>query len=572
MAAADGTELPEAVDEVRFNRRPSLVRLAILARFEYFDTTEGGARARVATALGVKPATLSHQIQQDDQLRRIALATEAARVAPSHVLSRLARRLLTSSAIERFELHMPPHWWPQLERAVLDPSGRLRPRAPVEVLGAAECFIAHHAPTRRPDLLADRPAGEERPWAGLDDQQRHDACELIRWLCALTAGPYQAASEARDLLALLVPAAPELVMGFADGAPNGQSVLLPLERAVRIYRADLALRDAVSGWLLAKDRSTTPPSSALILLRTLCRRTPGPDGSELRRLLTDYTTGLVDQSSTVATIKRRAALWIAWEMGMELDAEAQLGDVLSAARAARADLGSVDDFVEWEGFLNHVGDGPAGAGEILAAVQQIDRRRPASRRGHWSVASPSVQEAARRLLAELLVTPCLIRRRTTMDVLEACGPAVAGPVGIEAARVLVDAAGEHGLEHVADRAAYVAGAMRDMRALGPVISVAMDETVALPVRRSAILAIGHIVHRNQQHPDVGSGLDALAALVDREQGPVVPSVVQAMAVVRRTRFERHFEDPPVRWSEDTKAVAAWGKELLDDPLLPPVLP
>jgi hypothetical protein len=137
---------------------------------------------------------------------------------------------------------------------------------------------------------------------------------------------------------------------------------------------------------------------------------------------------------------------------------------------------------------------------------------------------------------------------------------------------MLESSGDPALEHLAERAAYVTGSMRDVRALNAVVAVATNERGPVPVRAAAISAIGDIVHRNQRSHEVSRGLDVLAELVDGEPGPLTAPIVQAMAVVRRTRFERHFEDPPARWPERAKQNASWGKELLDDPMLPAAPP
>jgi hypothetical protein len=166
------------------------------------------------------------------------------------------------------------------------------------------------------------------------------------------------------------------------------------------------------------------------------------------------------------------------------------------------------------------------------------------------------------------VTPCLVRRGNIIEVFVAAGPAVTEPVAFEAASALLQSVDDSSVDYLAERAAYVVGQMRHIGTIDAVVDATRRNNPALHVRTAVISALADIVHGNQHEAAAGRGLDALQDLADDIDGPLAIPVARAMAVVRRTRFERRLDDPPVRWPDEAKQLAAWGRELLDDPMLP----
>lgn len=488
-------------------RRDQLVRLAIDAQFDYYDQRRkpGQPRARdqIAITLGVDVQAVTKMRAQASRLVKLAQAAEAAHVTRPEYLSRLARRLLLSDRpYERYSVHTPAHWWEHWRRSIFQDDGTIAPRNPAEVLSAAESFIATHAPLWRPDLTTRDERQVERPWSALASEDRVYAAQLLRALGILVCGPYNAAAEARDLLALLAPADLDAALGMVASDPGGARVLRAVERSLRVYRTDHELYEKVQSWVLQQPRTLIKATAMLPLLRTLCRGTrPHPDVLGLIADAANADLGLEQTAS-----EQRSAAWIALELGLQVKADrCPHHDVLVAGAAARQELGPDGEFVEWDNFVDHI-EQDAPSALLVRPVATIDTR-VADRREHWRHVEPRLQGPIRALLVRILVAPCLIQRRTILEVFDAAGFGVQEAVGVEASRLLQRMPGDSSISYVGETAAYIAGRMTHTGTLRYLNSIAIDRSLAPAVRRLAILGLGDTVHRNQQRKGTEAELD-----------------------------------------------------------------
>lgn len=559
----------------------SLVRFAWAAQL---DAHQGRhqphpvtGRQALAVALGYTPQQLSTQAAAGgDRLADLVDDLEQLGFARHGEVSRLAEQLQLRG--ER-RSSVSPRWWASIrERFHLgDPDREPTFRRPLDVILAGEAFVAHHQ-----RQLFSRSSGR-RPLDGDDEI----ACrQLVASLGRLACGPYGVAHDALQLVAMLVPLEPELVVELLKpGGPRAQLVRA-WERSVRSTSWNAHVRQQFASML------ATPPEHVF-------RREEWLRG--LRRLrLSDFehsTTATTERRwlhqqlllamqgergyAGARALDRRYALWVAAEVTPDDGAWAQvvaaagddpvLAQLVPTAETMRARLaaaplhhrdgfwyGAADTWPQWSTDRT--------VAEILDATRFGTRGW--SQHDTWRWARRATRVVGGQLVRDALLAPCAIRHRSAADALYAGGRECrASATAMTSAVLRAELAATAPHPAVVQRCLALLGLLRHPAAIPVVEDVLRATTTTADGTLAATIATaGDLAAANpgQEYGLVGW----IAPRVMRHSSDTDLVVTGIHATVAAHR------DPAVVFGGlDTSAPAVgsalgWAEEVLTDPLLP----
>ena len=414
-----------------------LIELALKAQLDGWTIRHGNrGQQEYVQRTGLSDSTISDKIKEHPA--DAARECEELGIVPFGTVSRLAVRLDQYQG-QRLILRVSgAAWEPLRDLCAIDGVTAPAFRAPTEAVLAAEAFIAAH----REAFVAGQP---------LNEDNTQIASHLASELCRIASGPTLLDSECLDVLALLAPKVPGVLLDHIDSHPFGTKVVRSLDRAVRRERTNRPFRTSVHQLL----RSPGGPNRN----RLLPRRRYWMRG--LRRVV------LFDQQNAAATAERSWALgqlrramrgeasyewlteddrvyafWVLVELtrnesswrDIEAIAAEQpgLAQHIPAARRAR-DWHANHSHLEL--FCHTPRSGWEPPTEAVAVIEcHLETTRPRVFHG----LRPAVRRGAMHLLRDALLTPCDIQKRTACDTLIASGQAVTEAAASVVASLVAD--------------------------------------------------------------------------------------------------------------------------------------
>lgn len=535
-------------------------------------------RQALAVALGYTPQQLSTQVAAGrDRLADLVDDIERLGFARHGEVTRLADQLRLRT--ERRWAVLPRWWGPLRHRYGLGEESSVPTfSSPLDVVFAAEAFVSHHQ-----RLLFPKAAGERRSLDPMDERACH---QLLDVLGRLACGPYGVAHESLHLVAMLVPLAPEVVVGqVAAGGPRAQLVRA-WERSVRSTSWNSHVRQSFASMLASPPDHVFRRDAWLRGLRRLRLSDfhhTEPHHAKRRWVSDQLMIAMRGERGYVGArpSDRRHALWVGAEVTADDETWARmvraaeddpmLADLLPVAARMRQHLAARPSYQRDAFWFGGPEEWPLGS-TSRSVVEMLDPARFGDRRWSqhrtWRWARRTTRMSAARLVRDALLAPCVVRMGSAVNALYAAGPECReSATTMIGSIVQAELAATHPHPALVQRSLRVLGMLRHPAAI-PVVEDVLRSTQspADGLLAQAIATAGDLASENpgEEHGMVGW----ITPRVLRHSGDVdlVVTGIHAMVACRRDPNEAF--GAIVGSSPAIDVALGWAGDVLADPLLP----